>query len=1280
LATLIPPFLANAFDRIGESSKEMGAVKVNTGRTADSVSKGGDLYSRLDDLVVAVSKTGKDAPGPSIKEALVLRITGGALKPIGLGLGIIVDALNRAPDGKDLKLKMEALTNGLLALADIGKSILMFGLTMVLALPLILMAGVAMLAIVPILKFMVDGLIWATQKLDKKVTQKMLVLGSIGKALIILGVSFVLLGLLAKPIMIGLAVAAGILLGLGLTMLILDKMKIGEKRMTKFAKMLFVLGKALLLLSVSLIMIGLLAPFIAIGTATAALLLLTLGGVFFLLDKLQIDKSMRKTSKAFMFAAAAILGLSVSLVLSSLLLSMIGWDEIGKVMLVVLGVAVVFAIIGKFGKEIYKGGIAIGVAALAMIVLGFGIMFLKLAAGGDPMELLKLVAIVAAVGLIFAVAGNFATQIALGSAAMILAGAALIVIGLGVAVMGLATTNMDMAQVGLIGAIIVGVGLAFGIAGAGPIPIAIALGSAAMILAGAALIVLGLGVTVFGLATTNMDMEQVKVIGAIIAILGVSLAAAGLVSPLIALGSGAMIIAGTALLVIGAAVGLLANINFKKLFTGTGLFAPSGEKGFFGGNKSYLEVMISSMRDSFSLNPFTLPLVVAGSAAMILVGAALNSIAKGLVTFQKLSGTIDTTALAINVSFMTSILANTFARIGLKYKGGLFFGSNPVSDGIKAVMGMGDALTGIAFGMQNMANLKFPVAYDKDGKPTKFESMDSDAPQRVAANAAMITSVLATVFGDIGTKYPGGKKSLMEAIFGGGKSNPVADGISAVMGMGSALTGIASGFQAMANLNFPTAWDKDGKPTAFETVDIKGAAVKVADNTKLIVHALSGTFADIGANQDAGSSWWGGKSTIQKGIDIVMGIGTPLKNLAQGVSDMANLKFANSWDKDGKAIGWTDLGSMTPKALKQKVGKNTQLLIQALTDTFIAIGGGKSKESSWWQGDTAFEKGISIVNLIGEPYKKLAEAIKPIFEFIDKPFDGMKLRCIITDIVSAISDAFYYSGTSKTFYSGIARVKKAGEIIKGLYSDIKDVIPPLLGFNTEEVSMKLKDLTSAFTRIGDSSDPLVLRAAAVLSATIGKTYGQMADAFPVISGSINKLSEDKANTLTGVLFGNHDKGTTTQSYTAATKMQMALAATYGKAGENFPKISESINAMDLSKLQESRKMFEALAVLSEGGEPADILAAMGDSLEAAMQRLADMLQEFKGSVEENTTGSANGQSNMEKILDKFNPLSNGNSGNSGNSPSIKFPSKMIVTLDSQSVSAIKSSNNFGGGS
>jgi hypothetical protein len=68
----------------------------------------------------------------------------------------------------------------------------------------------------------------------------------------------------------------------------------------------------------------------------------------------------------------------------------------------------------------------------------------------------------------------------------------------------------------------------------------------------------------------------------------------------------------------------------------------------------------------------------------------------------------------------------------------------------------------------------------------------------------------------------------------------------------------------------------------------------------------------------------------------------------------------------------------------------------------------------------------------------------------------------------------------------------------------------------------------------------------------------------------------------------------------------------------MPKIAEGINNMDLAKLTEARTMFEALGVLANGGEAEDILAEMGESLEKAMERLADILKTFQTTVGEQT--------------------------------------------------------------
>lgn len=1209
---------------MGSGNKSLEQIAINTGQTAASVSMGGDLYEKMDELVKALKSGGEGKGSVSAKEALVLRITAGALKPIGLGLGVIIDALDRAPDGKELKLKMEALTNGLLSLADVGYSILKFAATMILATPLLLLAGIGAIIWVPLLKLMIQGLLWATEKLDKKALKKILVLGDVGKALLIMSGSLVLMSLLAPYILKGLLVAGAILLGFGLLGMLLDKMKIG-KSLNKMAKTLKTLSLALLGLSVGLILIGLLTQPILVGLATASLIILTLAGVFWLIDKMQVDKAMRKTSRALITAAMAILSVSVSLVLSSLIISALGWEEVGKVLLLVGAVALAFYVIDKvLGKSTTKGATILMYAAGAILAVAVAIFLAKLLIGPvdaeNALQTFGVLVIIGAVAVVFALAGVGEKFIKKGSIAMMFAGGAMIVIALGVYAMKKALEGVSWGNLGMMAAVIVGLAVAMGVAGIGPIPAAIALGSAAMIVAGIALITIGLGVTSFMAGLKDATWETVGMMGAIIVGVGLSFAAAGLGAPFIIIGAAAMAIAGLALLPVALGVLALSKLPIAEMFASKGLFGDSGQKtkGFLGigGGRpmTNMEVMFEAIANSFSLGPLQLLALYATSPALILAGLSLITIGKGLQEFQKIAKDTDLTLLGLNVTLITTLLADAFGKIGKKFPGGaagLFTSGSFVSQGITSVMGMGDALTSIAIGMQQMANLKFPVKYDKNGKAIAYESMDSDAPARVAANTMMIVDGLSRVFGEIGAKYPKGKVGFMDALMGNGGQSAVEVGISSVMGMGGALTSVATGFQAMANLKFPIAWDDEGKPTAYaEVEDLGDAAKRVSDNTKLIVTSLSSTFAEVGAGKT--SSWWEGATNYEKGVEVVSGLGTPLKNLAEGVANMADMKFATGYDAEGKATGWINLADMKPEDLKDKIGTNTRILIEALTDVFITIGGGKAKTSSWWQGSTVFEKGIKVVNMVAEPYKKLVGAVKELSAF-------------------------------------------------------KDI-------DSDKIKTDLENLIAGFTTIGTTSDPTTMWNAAKLATAVGEAYAKMGKAIPSIASA--KMDAANGSIFSKLLFGQVDAGKAALGYHNQMKMQHALAATYGKAGENFPKIQGAINSLDLTKLTESRKMFEALGVLSKGGSPGDILAQMGESLEDALDNLAEMLENFRSTVQE---GNEQNTGVIEKMGNAVSNMVGSNSGSSSSpAPKIEFPSKMVVSLDRKSIDAIKE-DGLGGG-
>jgi hypothetical protein len=698
-----------------------------------------------------------------------------------------------------------------------------------------------------------------------------------------------------------------------------------------------------------------------------------------------------------------------------------------------------------------------------------------------------------------------------------------------------------------------------------------------------------------------------------------------------------MIVAGVALLAVGAGIAVIS-----KVLSGGNIDKLTDEK-------TGLVPVFKAIGEAFVMWPWTAAGILLGSGAMVAAGVALMTVGLGLKRFAKLQNEgLDLPELGKNISLMLGTLAVPFHKIGAgeemevlgadgtitKVKfgggGGGLFGlgkKNTVAVGVASTLNMGKALTGIAKGVQAMANLKFPTAFDKEGNPTSFETIGGDAFKKVITNTMMMVGSLAVPFAKIGMggeqeilgpdgnpiTVDFGKPSsggLLGFLSGGGA---VQMGIKSVMNMGQALSNIAGGVQDMALLKFPTGFDKEGKATGYRQFNVDDAKA-VADNTQMLVGSLTGTFQEIGSNPNAqNGSWWGGKSTIEKGIAIVTGIGEPLLNLAKGVEAMAKLKFP-IYDKDGKITGYQTIGNA--EGLKDKIKTNTQMLIEALTDTLMAIGGGKAQTSSWWGGETTFEKGIEIVSMIGEPYKKLGESVKTIIEIVGNM-------------------------DSKAF---------AG---------------------------KMADIIGVFTNVGEGADPQAIKEQRWMIAAIGNTFEKMGNSVPGVITAINGYNPEVGNQFFGALLGPVDEGARAEGYAKQATLWATIGGTMVKTSESMPAIAESINSMDLAKVTELRTLFEALGVLSEGGEPSDILAQMGESLEAALQNLADMLAEFKGSVEEGAAAQVETGGVISGAIKKITGGGSSSRSSGGdNTQVVAAINKLQSTLVSQGIKVKKSGSGF----
>lgn len=1176
--------LDSAFQKLGNIGDPLQNIDENTRSTSESLMAGGDLYEKINELVEHFEgiKEGKGTGDLGVKNALAVAIVSPALEGLGKGLQFVVDAVNNLQgSGEEIKAKTEALVGGLVLLGDVGLSILKFAGYLALATPLLVIAMIGAPILALALLTLGGAIMLTTKFLKKEQLEAVEMLGDVGLAILTLMGTLALASFIA-PFALKALIPTLVIAGL----FALLAVALPPERVENIEKV----GKGLLQVALGLgatIAVLALISFIIVPALKGAVLAMFVVGIiglgFAALERLGVIDNMEKAGKGLLFAAGAILGLGIALALFDIITPPL--TVLFSIAGVVIAVGALFMLVGIFEKLIQKGAKALAFAALSIFVVGLALLFFTKVVGAnmggeDLINSFVPLLLIGALALAFGVAGIFKSQIIGGAGALIVGGIALIIIGVGVKFISKALGDSPFKQLGAIMALILGLGVVFAAAG---IPV---------------------------------------------------------VAPFILLGAAALVVAGVALLTIGAGLMVMSKVfdKAKPMLEDDGL-----------------KNLLLAVGDGMAIGIIKSGKIVIGAGALTMAGVALITIGSGLKKFAKIQETVNLSELADNISYMIGTLAIPFQAIGgggtLFVKdpqtnkmtligpftggGGGFFGfggSNPVSMGISSVLRMGTALSNIAGGVQSMANLKFPTGFDKEGKPTAYETIGGDAFKKVVTNTMMMVGSLAVPFAKIGA---GGKQTIMgpdgnEIQVDFGKASPgglmgflkgggdVQKGIKAVMNMGQALTNLAGGVQSMANLKFPIFDPNTGEAKGFRTFN-ETDAENVTKNTQILVSALSGTFATIGARPDANDgSWWGGKSTIEKGIAVVAGIGEPLVNLAKGVEAMANLKFP-IFDKDGKITGYNTITNVS--GLKEKIGNNTKMLIQALTDTLTTIGrDNDGATSSWWQGSTNFEKGIEVVSMIGEPYKVLGESVKTII-----------------DIVGSMD--------SKAF---------AG---------------------------KMQDIIGVFT--GDAAmenDFMSLTFKTSFVKQVGESFDKLGSSIPSITSALANFKVEQGRAFFNAFVGPVDEGDMANGYAQQKFMWKAIGSAMIQTKDSMPGITAAVNNMDLEKLVESRKMFEALAVLGEGGDPGDILAQMGESLEEALQNLADMLSEFKGSVEEGVAAQSEATGGLTGAISKLNPLNafkgGGNSG--GDSDDVVRAVKQLQTaLISQGIK-IKSSGGFFG--
>ena len=333
--------------------------------------------------------------------------------------------------------------------------------------------------------------------------------------------------------------------------------------------------------------------------------------------------------------------------------------------------------------------------------------------------------------------------------------------------------------------------------------------------------------------------------------------------------------------------------------------------------------------------------------------------------------------------------------------GFLGLSKNPSKFAVVCVAGkqIGDLIGGIAQGLTAYANMMYPVHWNKDGHPDRFEpitdAMITQAKLRIIDILTDMTDAISAAYNKINNS--GG---FFDRIFG--NPSKVKAKIECFTSVGDIVSGIAEGLSKYAALMIPDQWNKEGKPIHFIKMsdkDIMMAKFNIISILKSMAIAVSDAYYSIP----------GSASEIKSRIEAFVPIGDLIGSFAVGLQSYAQLLIPTKWDKEGRPIAFEKMSNGDIQA----AGVNIGLI---LTEMAVAV----------WHAYDMFQQGKDAegkaIGMKPDDIGKVVNGFKPIGELVANTAAGLQsyATLMIPDRWNSDGKPIHYKKLPETFFTDAA--------------------------------------------------------------------------------------------------------------------------------------------------------------------------------------------------------------------------------------------------------------------
>ena len=264
--------------------------------------------------------------------------------------------------------------------------------------------------------------------------------------------------------------------------------------------------------------------------------------------------------------------------------------------------------------------------------------------------------------------------------------------------------------------------------------------------------------------------------------------------------------------------------------------------------------------------------------------------------------------------------------------------NTPLGMTIAVTSRLSKVISSIARSVQTYANMKYPIEWDKEGNPTKYEKV-SDSDVINAGNT--VKSVVVTFAQALIDLYNENPEMFQDSSwFSNNVSNtPLGMTIAVTSKLGKVISSIASSVQTYANMKYPIEWNKEGKPVKFEKL-ADSDVINAGNTVKSVVVTFAQALIDLYNEKPEmfqDNSWWhtnASKTPLGMVIGVTSKLGKVISNIAAGVETFANMKYPVKWDKEGKPIDFKLMGTKEIETARDNITNIVSVLGNALMQSY----------------------------------------------------------------------------------------------------------------------------------------------------------------------------------------------------------------------------------------------------------------------------------------------------------------------------------------------------------